>query len=184
VLKGQTRPAAVLWLQSPGGLHSTRASSPPPPAPGEAAFSLGKESLEEGRVFARSARSAVGAQAQLPRLSRAPQPLIPKRWGLFLVALNGSNTRIPKRVRELCNRKATALLLVALGRRGALPRVLPQQTVSGVSLMGIPLLLLPQIPSSCVRGVPPAHQTGRMRLSTCFSFKGLAEDRLELHTYI
>lgn len=50
--------------------------------------------------------------------------------------------------------------------------------------MGIPPLLLPQIPSSCVWGVPPVHQMGGMRLSTYFSFKGLAEDRFELHTYI
>lgn len=50
--------------------------------------------------------------------------------------------------------------------------------------MGIPPLLLPQIPSSCVWGVLPVHQMGGMRLSTDFSFKGLAEDRFELHMYI
>lgn len=75
-------------------------------------------------------------------------------------------------------------MFVVLGRRGALPHILPEQTVSGVSLTGIPPLFLPQIPSSCMWGVPPVHQTGGMRLSTYFSFKGLAEDRFELHAYI
>lgn len=75
-------------------------------------------------------------------------------------------------------------MFISLRRRGALPHILPEQTVSGVSLMGIPPLLLPQIPSSCVWGVPPVHQMGGMRLSTYISFKGLAEDRFELHVYI
>lgn len=75
-------------------------------------------------------------------------------------------------------------MFIASGRRRALPCVLSKQTVSGVSLMGIPLLILPQIPSSCVGNVLSVHQMGRMRLSTYFSFKGLAEDRFELHTYI
>lgn len=37
-------------------------------------------------------------------------------------------------------------MFIVLGRRGALPRSLPEQTVSGVSLMGIPPLLSPPNP--------------------------------------